>query len=224
MSSTSSPSISSRQHEIILAISPGCPHCPNVMQALGEMVKRGDIAAMRVINIASDQEFAKQHHIRSVPWLKIGPFVLTGAHTQSEIKNWLDKANSTEGYREYVSTMLSDGELATVSEMLQQNPATVLSFIPLIEDEETNINVRLGIGAILEELAGQTILLPLLPELVKLLHHSQTRVRADAAHFLSLLHSKTAINALQKLHNDPDAEVREIAAESIESLQALEQS
>ncbi len=214
--------MSATQLEITLAIAPGCPHCPNVLQALGEMVKRGDIAAMRVINIAVEQEFTERHHIRSVPWLKIGPFILTGAHSQSEIKQWVEQANSEEGIRNYISSKLTDGELDTVTGMVQQSPDALLHFIPLIEDDKTNINVRLGIGAILEELAGQEILYALLPELLKLLKHSQARVRGDAAHFLSLLHNKTAIEALQQLHDDPDTEVREIAAESIESLEALD--
>ncbi|MDH5178353.1 MAG: HEAT repeat domain-containing protein [Gammaproteobacteria bacterium] len=206
---------------ITLAIAPGCPHCPNVMQALSEMVKQGDIGSMHVINIAVETDFAEQHRIRSVPWLKIGPFILTGAHTRHEIKQWYDKVNSPTGVADYMVTMLTEGQLVTVTQMLQAQPAAIHSLIPLITDTALNINVRLGIGAIMEDFAGQPLLHPLLPELVRLLEHPQARVRGDAAHFLGFLHDPSAISALTQLQNDSDTEVREIAQESIEQLASL---
>ena len=61
----------------------------------------------------------------------------------------------------------------------------------------------------------------LLDDLRELLGHTDARVRGDAAHFLSFIKSTAAIEALNKCLNDPDEDVREIAAESLETLSSL---
>lgn len=207
--------------EVTLAITPVCPHCPSMLEILNKFVKQGDIAALHIINIQQHLEFAKNMHIRSVPWLKIGPFILHGLHSQQEMKLWLGRAQSKQGMLDYFTEMLTDGQLESVSNTIQQSPEMIKLFIPLIISNETNINVRLGMGAILEDMAGQTILEKLLEDLRDLLTHPDARVRGDAAHFLSFVKSSIAISDLKKCLDDPDEDVREIAAESLEALSAL---
>ena len=204
--------------EVSLAITPSCPHCPSMLEVLSQLVKKGDIASLHIINIATQTDFAASHHIRSVPWLKIGPFILQGLHSRQEIETWLARSQSEQGLTDYFTEMLSNGELETVSRAVNQTPDIIKLFIPLISSDETNINVRLGIGAILEDLAGSPQLLNLLEDLIQLLDHTDARVRGDAAHFLSFLKSTVAIEALQKCLTDPDADVREIAQESLDEL------
>ena len=208
--------------DVILAITPTCPHCPNVMQTLNELVKQGEVGSIQVVNIAVENGFAQDNQIRSVPWLKIGTFILTGVQSKQTILDWVKKAHSAEGTQAYLVETLSGGELETTIQMLQQHPEAIEDFLPLIEDEETNINVRLGMAAIIETLEDQDILQRLVPGLLQLLRHPQARVRGDAAHFLSFMHDKNIIPALQELRGDPDADVRDIVAESLEILAMLE--
>ena len=191
-----------------------------MLEVLSRLVKKGDIGSLHIVNIAAQPEFARQQNIRSVPWLRIGPFVLQGLHNQQEIETWLARSRSEEGIQTYLTEMLSNGELSIVSRAVEQSPQIIKMFIPLISDEQTNINVRLGIGAIIEDLAGQAELATILPELIELLHHNRARVRSDAAHFLSFIKSPLAIAALKSCLDDTDSDVREIARESIETLEA----
>jgi len=208
--------------DIVLAITPTCPHCPNVMQSLNELVKQGELASIQVINIAVDTEFAQDNQIRSVPWLKIGPFVLTGVLSKQAMLDWIKKSRSDAGTIDYLIETLSSGELDAAIQMVQQRPEAIDDFPGLIANDETNINVRLGIGAIIETLDDQTILQRLLPGLMQLLQHPQARVRGDAAHFLSFIQTRESIKALEQLKHDPDADVRDIVAETLETLMALE--
>jgi len=48
-----------------------------------------------------------------------------------------------------------------------------------------------------------------------LAENGDAKVRADAAHFLSLTQSELSISYLQKLAKDENAEVREIAEEAL---------
>lgn len=204
--------------EATLAITPVCPHCPGMMEVLGQLVKKGNISALHIINIAAQNEFAGKNEIRSVPWLRLGPFILQGLHTQKEIQSWIDRYQSDTGVEDYFTELLSNGELDTVGRAIKTSPEIIQQLIPLISSDETNINVRLGLGAILEDLAGQAILEILLKDLIQLLGHSNPRVRGDAAHFLSFIHSPDALTALQQRREETDPEVREIIEESIETL------
>jgi len=206
--------------EATLAITPTCPHCPTMMEILGELVKQGETGSLHIVNIVQHSDFARDHHIRSVPWLKIGPFVLQGLHSKQEIQTWIARSQSEAGIMAYFSELLSTGELNSVSHSLALSPDLIRLFIPLLSSEETNINVRLGMAAILEDLAGQAILDNLLEGLLTLLKHENARVRGDAAHFLSFLKSTNAVTALQECLNDPNSEVREIAQESLEAISA----
>ena len=204
--------------EATLAITPVCPHCPGMMEVLGQLVKKGNISALHIINIAAQNEFAGKNEIRSVPWLRLGPFILQGLHTQQEIQSWIDRYQSDTGIEDYFTELLSNGELDTVARAIKTSPEIIQQLIPLISSDETNINVRLGLGAILEDLAGLAILDILLKDLIQLLSHSNPRVRGDAAHFLSFIHSPDALTALQQRSEETDPEVREIIEESIETL------
>jgi HEAT repeat protein len=61
------------------------------------------------------------------------------------------------------------------------------------------------------------------PALGLLTGHGDARVRADACHMLGLSGSTSAIKYLEARRDDPDAEVREIAVESLEELQNKEE-
>lgn len=203
-----------------LAISSSCPHCPGMLETFSQLVKKGQLAEIQVVNISSSPDFVQQFNIRSVPWMKIGPFILTGLHTAKEINHWIGLCSSEEGIKTYFQALLSNGELDSVTQAIKYSPEIIRQLIPLISSDETNINVRLGLGAILEDLSGNNLLTAVLDDLIALLAHKNNRIRGDAAHFLSFIHSQTAIPALQQLLDDPDPELREIAAESIEALTA----
>ena len=68
-----------------LLLAPGCAHCPVVLAALAELIKAGRIGRLEVINIASHPEEAEARGVRGVPWIRIGPFELSGAHTRQEL-------------------------------------------------------------------------------------------------------------------------------------------
>ena len=95
----------------------------------------------------------------------------------------------------------------------------ILALLPLIADEERRINVRIGVGAILEGLADSTDLSVLIEPLGKLTQHEQISTRVDACHYLSLTGSVKAVPYLEECLQDEHDEVREIARESLAELE-----
>ena len=79
--------------------------------------------------------------------------------------------------------------------------------------------VRIGVGAVLEDLATEDLLSGLTGPISRLAASPHPQVRADAAHFLGLTGSQEARSELERLaSSDEDQEVREIALESLAEL------
>lgn len=201
-----------------LLIAPGCIHCPVVLTGLSELVKQGRIGRLTVINIVAHPEVVEAYGARGVPWIRIGPFELGGAHSQSELATWAERAGSATGVRTYLSESLQTGQLASVISACRRSPALLPPLLALAGDLEAPFAVRIGVGAVVEELAPEGRLAGLADELADLAASPHPQVRADAAHFLGLAGTPGARGLLARLAEDADAEVREIAAESLARL------
>lgn len=202
-----------------LLIAPGCPHCAAVFGALSDLVKQGRIGRLLVINLGQHPTEGEDRGARGVPWIRIGPFELTGAHRPAELAEWTDRASSDSGRRTYLDEQLGAGELDAVIALCRRDPAMLQPLVSLAADLNTAFAVRIGVGAVLEDLGAEGLLGELVPAVDSLLVASEhASVRADAAHFLALTGSETARAPLRKLLEDDEASVREIARDSLDSL------
>lgn len=204
--------------DALLFIAPGCPHCPTVLAGLAELVKQALIGQLEVVNIAVHPQRAEQLGVRSVPWLKLGDFELHGLHSAAELKRWAQKAGSTEGLADYFSEQFKSGQLPQVIDMVKQQPGHLSVLLDLAAQAETELTVRIGISAVLEQMAGSRELAAQLPALGRLAASEDPRVRADASHFLALTGDRAAVPVLEALTEDPERSVRETAADSLAEL------
>lgn len=124
---------------------------------------------------------------------------------------------------EQFAIWLLEGQLKNVVSVVERIPAALAELLPIIANPDANMNMRFGASAVLERYAGQSALQALAPALGLLTGHGDARVRADACHLLGLSGSASAIKYLEARRDDPDAEVREIAIESLEELQNKEE-
>ena len=84
------------------------------------------------------------------------------------------------------------------------------------------MGVRIGISAVFEELQGTELLADLAPALEPLTLAESAQTRADACHFLGLAGNLVAVPAVERLLDDEDAAVREIAVETLALLRVKE--
>lgn len=206
--------------DALLLISTHCPHCPTVLATLAEMVKHGQIGKLEVVNLEAHPEIARTYGVRSVPWLKIGLIELAGLRTESELRDWAAKANIEAGMADYFHQLLKEGQLARVLDLLHADSALLAAVLPIVGNVDASLNVRLGAGVLMEEFAHSAALQALVPRLGELSAHDDARVRADACHYLGLSGTAAARGWLEARLNDDDADVREIAAESLAVLPA----
>ena len=172
--------------DALLFIAPGCPHCAAVLQGLDELVKQALIGSLTVVNVAAHPEQAAEYGVRAAPWLRLGPFTLTGAHSPAELHQWAGWANGAEGTAHYVEHLLKQGGYKQAAAFIDADTHRLKPLLAIVADPRAKLEVRLGVSALLESHANSPSLQDLLPQLAELTRHADHRVRADACHLLGL--------------------------------------
>ena len=206
----------------VLLVATGCAFCPQVHASLEVLLEEGRISSLEVINIAEQPERAEEYGVRSVPWFKLNELEFDGVYTPAELEQWVEKAARSDAVTEYLDHLLGDGQLNKAEHYLRRHSEQLLALLPLFTDEERRINVRVGVGAVLEGLSENTDLSTLVEPLGRLTKHARVSTRVDACHYLSLTRSAVAVSYLQAALHDDNAEVCETAKESLEELMIAE--
>ena len=193
-----------------------CPHCPGMLQSLANLVKAGTLGTLRVVNIEQRIDIARELGVRSVPWVRIGSFELEGLHSEQELREWALKAGTDSGMTDWLNDLLSSGNISKPLERIRSDPETMDALLELFTDPDTQLNTRIGISAIMEDLEGTDTLRATVDRLGKLTHHEDARIRGDACHYLALAGTPEANDYIRPLLDDPDSGVREVAQESLE--------
>ena len=195
-----------------------CTYCGPMMQILTEFIKLGQISELRIVNIEHATDLASELGVRSVPWLRIGPFELAGSRSKQELQLWLQRASSFDGVTDYLVEVLAEGNINYASKLIRGYPQALENVIDLMADPEAKINVRLGAGVIIEEMAESESFKNVIPRLLEYLSNDDARIRGDACHYLSLTRDSSYIPDIERLLTDDSAEVREIAQDSLDEL------
>ena len=213
--------------EATMLLSSSCAFCPSVLDSLAKMIKSGELSRLQVINLEQNPEAMQQYKVRSVPWVRIGAHELTGSQTLEALQQraqWaLDAANSDDKNASNpvadFDFLLSDGQVDKVIQALQKDESGFSAIMELLGDTGTVLSTRIGIGVVFEEFAGSNVVKSLIYKLGEFSKHEDSRIRADAFHYLGMTADKSAIAILEAGKDDKDKEVREIITDSLEELQ-----
>jgi glutaredoxin len=205
--------------DALLFVAPGCPHCATVLRGLNDLVKQGLIGKLTVVDVAAHPEQAAEYGVRAAPWLRLGPFTLTGAHSPAELRLWAGWARGEEGTAHYVEHLLRQGGYRQAAAFIEADTQRLKPLLAIVANPGAKLEVRLGVNALLESHANTPALRNLLPQLAELTRHTDHRVRADACHLLGLTGSAAARTHIEVCLKDAHEEVREIAEEAMEELQ-----
>lgn len=118
----------------------------------------------------------------------------------------------------HFNALLSSGKAGEVRARIQREPATLQAVLELLANARTPLSGRVGIGVVMEDLAGSAILQQQVDALGKISQHPDARVRADACYYLGLSGADRARPYLQARLQDQDAAVQEVAADALGDL------
>lgn len=203
----------------LLLTAPGCIHCAAVKKILDKFLVEGLIEQLEVVDVTSHPKLASQYNVKSVPWLKLGPFELQGAQHEPDLRNWISLLDKPENITHSLKHLFSTGELSRVIDLIRERPEYMNNLLDLVIDEEKDMKIQLGVSAVFEEFEGSPLLQGMVAKLGELSTHESPRIRADVAHYLSLSHTDAALPFLQKLVQDSDREVNEIASDILNELE-----
>jgi hypothetical protein len=206
--------------DALLLMTGGCPHCPAVLQALTLLLKEGAIGRLEVVNVAVHTEEAESRGVQSVPWAKIGPFEVEGVAGLGRLRELALGVDDDGVFDAWLLEMLKAGKRRKFESLVHAEPQRVHALARLMQNPETSMAIRLGIGAVLEELHGSGMTEPLIPALGQMLNSDDRLLRADACHFLTLIGGPDIRFWMQQGLNDADPEIREMAQEALAELAA----
>ena len=208
-----------------LFVATGCSHCPLVLNQLSEQLKKGDIAELKIINIAVDNTRADALNIRSVPWFSLANnhsyMIFSGNYSAKEIQSWLKIAKSSNGMKDYIEELLSKGELMTVAQTINIQPSILSSIITMLGDEETSMDIRIGLDVLIEQFSGTEILQNYSNELKKIALCNMPRLQIDALHYIALTGDVKNKTFLKEQAENTNLQIKEAAHEAIETLDDL---
>lgn len=202
----------------LLLIATGCQHCPSMLLSLSDLIKEGKLSQLEVVNIVAAPERAQALNVRSVPWLKIGDFELVGLKSKAEIQQWIDKSTDTEDMSAYFEELMVSGEISKVQQLVEDKPHHMKTLLDIMANEESGLSARIGVGAIIETLAGSEILQNSIDDLGVYCQNPVARIRNDACYYLGLSHHVKAEKYIRPLLEDSDDEVKEIAQDALNEI------
>jgi len=203
---------------VVLLTSSNCPHCTSLKKQLDDVNNQGRLSSFEVINVEEQPEVAKHYNVRSVPWFKLGSYEFDEGMTAGQLNDWLDSLEINDGNGRYLEYLLLNGKLNQAINWLENSNSLLEDVLELIVKPDVKINVRIGVGAVMEHFEGSALIRQIQPQIVEMLHNENPAIRADACHFLSLTNDQSVLGHLQVMLNDNDEHVREIAQEGLDDL------
>lgn len=208
-----------------LFIATGCTHCPVVLNTLSELLKNGQLSTLSINNISVEDDKSSKLNIRSVPWFSINnnksSMVFTGTHSVKEIKKWVSASQTNNGMREYIEEFLKSGQLMDIVQAINLTPETFSIIIEMLEDEETSMQIRIGLDALIENFSGSEILKTYASAFNKIASQDNVRLQIDALHYLALTANKSQQNFLREKTKDDNKQIRDAATDALETLNDL---
>lgn len=203
---------------IHLFIGSSCPHCPNAVRETLLTCLASARIEVAIIDVQRFPELAKELQIKSVPFsLLDGNLSWTGVKSAKDIAAHILSRNLEEYGQAAFESLIESGRLSRAALELQR-PLGAKFFIDTWK--KSTMSSRIGLLLVAEQAleTNPRILDSGAQFLIDLLNTADAALRGDTADLLGRIGLKEAIPALEKLRNDPNPDVAEIASEAIDEL------
>lgn len=196
-----------------------CPNCHAQEKILQQLQAEDPALQIHTVNLEESPEVQLVPAIQSVPTLLINDYRFEGLLTAAEIRQWLGPANHD---RDYIKTLLKGGQLDAALAWLQQHPAALGVITELLADDALELTVRVGLDALIEQLAVVADLSALSQPLGTLLDTASDSLCIDILHYLAMIGSADAQQYMRGCLQHSHPEVRRSAQELLDELAGLD--
>jgi hypothetical protein len=201
--------------EIWVLVSPHCPRCPRVVEAATELVVQEPQLSLLVIDAQWFPALAEARGVRAVPATVIDrSLVIIGSVSTDRLAEVVGMRGTADFDAEVFRSLVERGRIAEAVEHLRSGKgrAPILSLL-----QEPDLSKRMSALVVLENALeiDPAAVRAMVPSLLGLLTHGDSRIRGDVADFLGRTGDKRAIPPLENLRADPDPDVADAAAEAL---------
>jgi hypothetical protein len=197
-------------------MAPTCPNCPRAVTAANRVAADHPAVELEVVDVQYFGDLAGS--VRSVPTLIIdGTRTVVGGVGEQELLELLRERSSQSYVQRSLQSMLESGRMADVPPLLA-SAAGQQALCALLDG--STMQQRIGLMLAAEETlaANPHALDGSVPCLLPLLGSADSALRGDTADLLGRIGAPGARSALERLLEDPDADVREVAADALSML------
>jgi alkyl hydroperoxide reductase subunit AhpF len=208
----------SKPVEIQVFVSPFCTNCPKVVETAIRFASKYSFVSVIIVDVQRFAELAEPYGIKSVPATVIDKELVLIAQVSPEHLSKLLAERGTEFYdRELIRSFMERSRPAEAAALICEGRGRK-GILELFQEPE--ISTRMGVLVVLEQALGQDeeAFRDMVPPLIQLLSHEDSRIRGDIADFLGTVGDRRAIPAIEKLLKDSDPDVVEAAEDALEEL------
>jgi hypothetical protein len=205
-------------------VSPDCPNCPRSVVAAVSVCTGNPRAMVRVIDATAFAELAVATGVRSVPMVVADSgLTVVGALDAEELADKLTAARASDGEGVVFGSLVDAGRFGEAAVLLS-SPQARRVFVD--RWRASALEGRIGLSLTADEaLAGDPGALDaMVPDLLPLLAADSAPLRGDTAELVGKIGHPSARSALERLLDDDDEDVAEIAADAVEELAATGRS
>jgi hypothetical protein len=204
--------------EIQVLVSENCPRCPAVVEAAISLSDRDSEIFSCVMDVMQFPKLVQKYRIKSVPATILDRrLVLIGSVSAERLAALARIRGTNEFEMEVVQSIIDTGRIAEAADCLNQEAGRSV-LVALLQHPE--FSKRLSALVVLQKALEEkpdTVRI-LVPSLVDLLSHEDSRIRGDIADLLGKIGDPQVLPQLERLLGDPDPDVVEAAADAIAEL------
>jgi len=210
--------------EVLVFMAPPCPNCPHSVDAAIRVALASPIINTTIIDVQQYPELSKQFGVRSVPMTILDRGLSTVGIMKEEalVEQILSRGSDEFEHKVFISIIESGRFDDAVNAIKQGRGASC--FFAAWKGSATSLRIGLLLASesALEE--DSAILDGLVPELLTLLDSEDTTLRGDTADLLGRIGHTSAIERLERLLDDPNPDVAEIAFDALDEIRSCGRS
>lgn len=202
--------------EVQVMMAPTCPNCPRAVAACARVAAGYPQVRLEVVDVQYFADLAGE--VKSVPTVIVdGQRSLVGTLSELELLSALAERSSADYVAKSLASMIKAGRIGDAVPVLISPPGQAALAAMFAS---SSMQERIGLMVAAEEALemNQRCLDGAVVHVLPLLNRSDANLRGDAADLLGKIGAPVARTALQKLLSDPNPDVCEIAADSLQML------
>ena len=204
-------------NNVFTFVATGCPHCPEAVRSVLIVACSNPQINVSIIDALFFPDISEKYKIKSTPAIIINDgMTIVGGIKPDELAEYLIGVNDGASLTVILKSMILSGRAEDAAGLVcEKERADAL--LPIYISPE--FSQRMGALLVMEEALDRnpSVLDPIVDRLIELLQSDDVGLRGDTASMLGRIGSRSAIPALKKVAEDPNADVRDAALEALEN-------